>query len=80
LDHHFLHAIHINDWSKFPRPPLEEPEISKPYLMADNVSVLEGYPHLLIKRHPILNTIRNGRFEPLDVAFPDSFWSSYRDT
>jgi len=22
LDHHFLHAIHLNDWSKFPRPPL----------------------------------------------------------
>ena len=41
--------------------PTEEPEISKPYLMADNVSVIEGYPHLLIKRHPILNTIRNGR-------------------
>jgi len=23
LDHHFLHAIHLNDWSKFPRPPLD---------------------------------------------------------
>jgi len=22
LDHHFLHAIHLNDWAKFPRPPL----------------------------------------------------------
>lgn len=23
LDHHFLHAIHLNDWPKFPRPPLQ---------------------------------------------------------
>ncbi|WP_217642143.1 hypothetical protein, partial [Aliiroseovarius crassostreae] len=22
LDHHFRHAIHLNDWPKFPRPPL----------------------------------------------------------
>jgi hypothetical protein len=23
LDHFFHHAIHLNDWSEFPRPPLQ---------------------------------------------------------
>jgi len=27
LDHFFRHAIHLNDWSEFPRPPL----IFKPF-------------------------------------------------
>ena len=62
--------------------PTEEPEISKPYLMANDASVIAGYPHVLIKRSgsPELYTIQNDSFEPLVAEFQSWSWGFWPDT
>ncbi|SHL53641.1 hypothetical protein SAMN05444414_1181, partial [Roseovarius marisflavi] len=43
-DHFFLHAIHLNDWPKFPRPPLGALEGVNPRDLG-NIGWVDGVNH-----------------------------------